>query len=193
MALNCAYCKTKECTQGKDCVGLASEIKEKMKREDILSIQRVASSIESLYYMKKTRIEEVIEFCHLMGYKKVGIAFCVGLSQEAYVVSQIFKKHFDVVSVCCKVCGVSKDEMGFARLRDEGYESACNPVAQAEIMNREKTDLNIIVGLCIGHDIVFTKESHAPVTTLIVKDRVLAHNPAGYIYSGYYTKRALQD
>ena len=48
--------------------------------------------------------------------------------------------------------------------------------------------MNILVGLCVGHDMLFTKHSKAPVTTFIVKDRVLAHNPAGAIYSGYYKK-----
>jgi len=42
------------------------------------------------------------------------------------------------------------------------------------------------VGLCVGHDMLFTRHSRAPVTTLVVKDRVLAHNPAGALYSGYY-------
>jgi len=41
----------------------------------------------------------------------------------------------------------------------------------------------------MGHDIIFTRNSEAPVTTLIVKDRVLAHNPAGAIYSGYYLRK----
>ena len=31
----------------------------------------------------------------------------------------------------------------------------------------------------MGHDILFTKHSKAPVTTLAVKDRVLTHNPLG--------------
>lgn len=46
------------------------------------------------------------------------------------------------------------------------------------VLNDLQTDLNIIVGLCIGHDILFTKYSEAPVTTFIVKDRVTGHNPA---------------
>jgi uncharacterized metal-binding protein len=54
----------------------------------------------------------------------------------------------------------------------------CNPIAQAMIMNREKTELNIIVGLCVGHDSTFIR-SEAPVTVLVAKDRVLCHNPAG--------------
>ena len=54
--------------------------------------------------------------------------------------------------------------------------------------NKETTDLNIILGLCIGHDILFTQHSEAPVTTIVVKDRVLAHNPVGAIYSNYYLR-----
>jgi uncharacterized metal-binding protein len=46
--------------------------------------------------------------------------------------------------------------------------------------------MNLVVGLCVGHDMLFTKRSEAPVTTFVVKDRVLAHNPVGAIYSGYY-------
>ena len=35
----------------------------------------------------------------------------------------------------------------------------------------------MLVGLCVGHDSLFIKYSEAPVTTLVTKDRVLAHNP----------------
>ena len=65
----------------------------------------------------------------------------------------------------------------------------CNPVGQADLLNRAKTDLNIICGLCVGHDVVFTKISKAPVTTFIVKDRVLAHNPVGAVYCQYIRRK----
>jgi uncharacterized metal-binding protein len=72
------------------------------------------------------------------------------------------------------------------------HESICNPILQARILNAEKTDLNVIVGLCVGHDSLFIKHSRALVTTLITKDRVLAHNPAGALYtSGFYYQRLL--
>jgi uncharacterized metal-binding protein len=64
---------------------------------------------------------------------------------------------------------------------------------QAKILNKQKTDLNVIVGLCVGHDSLFIKYSQAPVTTLITKDRILGHNPAAALYtSGFYYKRLLQ-
>ena len=62
----------------------------------------------------------------------------------------------------------------------------CNPLGQAELLNRIGTDINVIVGLCMGADCVFTKASKAPVTTLFVKDRSLANNPVGALYSNYY-------
>ena len=72
------------------------------------------------------------------------------------------------------------------------FEAFCNPILQAEILNKAGTELNIIMGLCVGHDTLFIKHSKAPVTYLIVKDRVLCHNPAGALYTtGSYYKRLL--
>ena len=55
--------------------------------------------------------------------------------------------------------------------------------AAAKILNDAKTDLNIVMGLCVGHDILFHKYIQGPTTTLVVKDRVLAHNPAAALYT----------
>jgi uncharacterized metal-binding protein len=37
----------------------------------------------------------------------------------------------------------------------------------------------------MGHDVLFSKYTHAPATTLVVKDRVLGHNPVGALYCRY--------
>jgi len=186
--MKCALCEDKDCYKGKDC----SVIKTKVKKEFIgenLESMKVSAHIESKYYMKKTRLEELILYAQKMGYKRLGMAFCIGLESEAKALHEILAKEFDVRSVCCKVCGIDKSEFDLERLHgEEGIEATCNPIAQAIILNDEKTDLNIIVGLCIGHDILFTKYSKAPVTTFAVKDRVLAHNPLAVIYSNYYRK-----
>ncbi len=71
----------------------------------------------------------------------------------------------------------------------DGFEAGCNPVVQAAVLNSEKLDLHIIVGLCIGHDIQFNVHSGAPTSTLIVKDRVLGHNPVISLYSAYHHPR----
>jgi len=192
--MKCALCKNKECYTGKDCPGLYEESKAAYTEEDLRST-RISTMLESRYYMKKTRLEELIDYSREMGYEKLGIVFCIGLEKEAEIVHRILEKDFEVHSVCCKVCGIDKDEFQLERLWSEPgerTEAMCNPVGQAKVLNNENTELNVILGLCIGHDILFTKYSKAPVTTLAVKDRVLAHNPLGAIYSNYYLKNVFK-
>jgi len=67
------------------------------------------------------------------------------------------------------------------------HETMCNPIAQALIVNRQKTQFNILLGLCVGHDSLFFKYAEAPTTVLAVKDRVTGHNPLASVYtSGSY-------
>jgi uncharacterized metal-binding protein len=186
--VKCALCDNKECTSGKDCTN-AREDSLAAYEGETLKIARKAANTEATSYMNKTRIEEVTVFANSMGYRRIGIAFCVGLSAEAEKIHSILARHFDVYSVCCKVCAIPKKELGIKPMSDNPDEVMCNPVGQARILEKEKTDLNLIVGLCMGHDIAFTKHSAAPVSTLVVKDRVLAHNPCGAIYSQYYLRR----
>ena len=42
---------------------------------------------------------------------------------------------------------------------------------QALLLNGQKTQFNIALGLCVGHDALFCKYSDALVTTLAAKDR----------------------
>lgn len=186
--LNCAPCREKECRDGKDCLKNKEEIKE-LYGEHEISLIKTAAAIEAEYYMKKTRIEEIILFGKNMNYKKIGLAFCIGLERESREIYSIFKEHFKVYSTCCKVCGIDKTEFELDKIDKTCDEAMCNPIGQASFLNSKKTDLNIIIGLCIGHDILFTGYSKAPVTTLVVKDRVLAHNPLGAIYSNYYRNK----
>jgi len=140
----------------------------------------------------KTRIEEVIEFAHRMKYKRLGIAFCVGLRKEAKIVEKLIgSKGFEMASVVCKVGRSSKQIIGLEReeqIDSSGDEAMCNPVLQAMVLNHEKTDFNILLGLCVGHDSMFFKYSDAPCTVLAVKDRVLGHNPLASIFTldSYY-------
>ncbi len=134
----------------------------------------------------KTRIQEVWEFAKRMGYKKLGLPFCVGLRQEAKIVEALLKsKGFEVASVACKVGCVPKETFGIIdeqKIAPGSFEPICNPALQALILNDTKTDLNVLLGLCVGHDTIFLEFSNAPCTILAVKDRVLAHNPMAAIY-----------
>jgi uncharacterized metal-binding protein len=139
----------------------------------------------------KPRIQEIGEFARKMGYTRLGLVFCVGLSKEAMIVNQLLKSQdFETVSVACKVGSVPKEEIGLKESEKVfigEYESMCNPILQAAIVNDAKTDFNILLGLCVGHDSLFFKYAEAPTTVLAVKDRVTGHNPLAPIYlSGNY-------
>lgn len=140
----------------------------------------------------KTRIEEIMEFAEKMNYKRLGMAFCIGLRKEAKVVEKIFSSRgFDVVSAVCKVGRISKEHIGVGKdqqIAPDTTEAMCNPVLQAMILNKEKTDFNVILGLCVGHDSLFFKYTEAPCTVLAVKDRLLGHNPLAAVYNvdSYY-------
>jgi uncharacterized metal-binding protein len=164
----------------------------------------VAARVEGLCYQKMpgaetvtarwTRVEDTIAFARLMGYRKIGIATCIGLLEETGRLVAILRgQGLDAQSVCCKAGSIDKLELGLReeeKVRPGAFEPACNPIAQAEICNRLGTDMNIIVGLCIGHDMLFGKYSRAPVTTLVVKDRVTGHNPVAVLYGqNFYYKR----
>ncbi|WP_224959120.1 DUF1847 domain-containing protein [Geomonas subterranea] len=164
----------------------------------------VAARVEGLCYQpipgsdavnaRWTRVEDTIAFAKLMGYQRIGIATCIGLLDECERLVAILKAQgFTPFSVCCKAGSIDKKELGLAesdKVRPGTFEPACNPIAQAEICNGLDTDMNMIVGLCVGHDMLFNKYSKAPVTTLVVKDRVTGHNPAAVLYGqNFYYKR----
>ena len=139
-------------------------------------------------------MEELIEFSQRMGYKRLGLAFCGGLTHEAAILAEILEKHgFEIVSVSCKVGGVSKERIGVKdeeKIRIGEFESMCNPITQAKILNQAKTDFNIMLGLCIGHDSLFLKFVEGLTTVFAVKDRVTGHNPLATLYTlrSYYQR-----
>jgi len=192
--MNCAGCNDKKCyLEGKDCTGKRDSIAPFYHESDNRKIMAASAEVEAEGYANLTRVEELILFSKKMGYKKLGIAFCVGCADEATGLSKILEPHFVLETVCCKVCGIDKAHFGLKTIRGEGRrETICNPLAQAQLLNEAHTELNIIVGLCLGHDMLFTKNSAAPVTTLVVKDRVLANNPAGVLYSPYWKYKLKQ-
>lgn len=155
-----------------------------------------SAEVEGAFYGKYTRVEEIMEVAKRIGAKKIGIATCVGLIEESRIFARILRLNgFEPYGVACKVGSVNKTDIGL----DEKYTCVtgnvmCNPIMQAKLLNKEKTDFNVVVGLCVGHDSLFYKYAKALTTTLVTKDRVLAHNPVGALYqSRAYYKRLLND
>jgi uncharacterized metal-binding protein len=161
------------------------------------TIARASAEVEGTYYGKLTRVEEIIAFAHRLGAKKIGLATCIGLAEESRVFARVLEANdLQPYSVLCKVGSVDKTEIGIPdeqKIMPGCHESICNPILQARLLNEQHTDLNVVIGLCVGHDSLFMKYSEAPVTTLITKDRVLAHNPAAALYTAsFYYRRLLE-
>lgn len=155
----------------------------------INALSTTSARVESAGYMRWTRVEETMEFARRLGVQRLGLAFCAGLRQEAKVLSRILKANgFEVASACCKTGAMPKETLG---LRDEDkvrpgqFEAMCNPIAQARLLAEAETGLNVLMGLCVGHDSLFIAHSKALVTCLVAKDRVLAHNPIGALNCSY--------
>jgi uncharacterized metal-binding protein len=149
-------------------------------------VRRVAQAsalVESEGYCRWTRVEEIVALAKRLGFRRLGIATCISFVDLARVLSAILESHgFEVASVACKNGGVPKEDIGVRdeeKIRPGTYEAMCNPVSQAELLNRAGCELNIVLGLCVGHDSLFFRHSQGLATTLVAKDRVLAHNPVG--------------
>ena len=215
--INCAKCTTEVCRSGRiekapencpvvlrpDVIAKATE---RCLSPEFVTFAREASRQEGAGYTRvdhapgvpspiKSRVEEIMEFSERMGYKRLGVAFCVGVKSEAEtLVSVLENRGFDVVSVCCKCGMVAKGELGVGQnehIRPENeWETMCHPIAQAHILNDAQTEFNVLLCLCVGHDSLFLKHSDALCTVLAAKDRLLAHNPlaALYLSKSYYRR-----
>ncbi len=185
---DCLTCDTMTCLEGKGCVLQASGIL-LGDRDDRIMLE-VARDLNCEDERRLCRLSELIYFGLEMGYRTVGIAYCSDLYQPARVLAGVFKRFFEVHAVCCKLHVPSNGHTFNADMPDPS--TRCNPLAQAELLNKLGTDMNVIVGLCVGADCVFTHASDAPVTTLFAKDRALANNPIGAVYSERYLREAAQ-
>ena len=207
-SLTCSECGTRNCarrdqkfpafclTESTDPKQLKTLVRQLRGNSLDARMARASAEIEGEHYSKATRVEEIVLFAKRIGARRIGVASCMGLIEESRLFVKVLRAHgLEPYTVVCKVGGVDKTEIGLKekdKIRPGGHESMCNPILQAKLLNAEKTELNVVVGLCVGHDSLFFRHSKAPVTTLIVKDRVLGHNPAAALYTcGFYYKRLL--
>lgn len=140
----------------------------------------------------KPRIQETVEFARKMKFRRICLVFCIGMRKEAEIIHKIFTDNgFETISVMCKAGAISKEDIGLIREQqiDPGaFEAMCNPILQALSANHHESEMNVLFGLCVGHDALFLKYADAYNTVLASKDRLLAHNPlaAIYQYDSYY-------
>lgn len=201
----CAHCTILACRAGNtdnlpaNCptrdAAVMDACLDKYHDDDNAAFFQAAAAVEFEGYCEWPRLREIGELCAKMGYRRIGVAFCAALKNETRVVVDILKRFgLEVESVICKTGGFDKSRAGIPKrhyVHSGEFEAMCNPIAQAEFLNRAGTEFNVAVGLCVGHDSLFFKYSDALATTLIAKDRVLAHNPAGAVYcaEGIFKKR----
>ena len=151
-----------------------------------------SAEVEYEGYCQWTRVQEIMEFARKIGAEKIGIANCIGLINEARIFARILRANgFEAYSVVCKVEGRAKTSMGIPEKCEQIGPAMCNPILQARLINQAKTDLNVVIGLCVGHDSLFYRYSDAYVTTLVTKDRVTGNNPVAALYTAnsYYKKK----
>jgi len=200
----CADCRKLVCDGGdmaeapRNCPGRDADAHahlEAYDRPGIRDLARTAALVEAAGYCRLTRVQEIMEFARACGFSRLGLAFCIGLRREAQVVVRVFRANgFSVDSVVCKSGSTPKEVLGIedAQKVDPGTEEPmCDPIGQARRLEKARTELNVVLGLCVGHDSLFMMHSAAPVTVLAAKDRVLGHNPLAAIYlaDSYYRAR----
>jgi len=154
------------------------------------TLRRGYDPSESVYTWP--RVKELIEYARVLGYKKIGIAGCIGLIDESKTLGHILTDAgFQVSLINCMAGATARSAIGLKERRGASSPFTCNPLFQAEVLNKVGTDLNVMVGLCLGHDILFIKNSKADVTPLVVKDRIMGHNPVAalYVSKTYYKNR----
>lgn len=195
-------CKYKNRTYPEFCLttGLREEDKEwALERYDEgrnREVMTASAEVEYEGYCRWTRVQEIMEFAHKIGARRIGIANCIGLINEARIFARILRANgFEAYSVICKVEGKPKTLMGIPAECESIGAAMCNPIMQARLLNEAHTDLNVVIGLCVGHDSLFYKYSEAYVTTLVTKDRVTGNNPAAALYTAgsYYRKKFFGD
>jgi len=158
----------------KEQVESALDAAEEAKAQDALAqkMREVTASVNADAGGAWPRMKEAIEFAKRMGAEKLGLAFCAGLKAEAETLREILQSHG--LTVCGVACSV---------------EGPCNSAGQAKVLNAMGTDLNFLLGLCVGHDATFMRFADAPTTVLGVKDKVTCHNPVAALTCPYQCKK----
>jgi uncharacterized metal-binding protein len=215
MELRCALCGVRACsnepgtTEYPDYCPMATDLSDGAAREaldaardayddpETRRLALAAARTEADRYPLEPRVEEVMSFARRIGVDHLGIATCAGLIREARLAQEIFESQgFRVESVCCKVGSIPKEAIGLAdeeKIHPGQFEALCSPIGQAMLLNEAGTGLNVVIGLCVGHDSLFFRHSKAPVTVLVAKDRVTGHNPAAVLYTSHSYYRRIKE
>jgi len=177
MTLECATCRPYACRTGRiesapeacPMHGPFPAFERLYTSEATLRLAYHAARIEAEGYCRWTRIREVAELARRMGYQRIGIAHCRDMGREAALAGRYLL------------------DWGLDVIPADGARD-CDPIGQAKAFAERGSDFNVIAGMCVGHDALFARHSHVPVTSLVVRDLRLRHNPVAALYTrkGYF-------
>ena len=108
-------------------------------------IMIASAEVEYEGYCQWTRVQEIMEFARKINAKRIGIANCIGLINEARIFAKILRANdLEVYSVICKVAGQAKTSMGIPAECENIGPAMCNPIMQARLLNKAQTDLKLV-------------------------------------------------
>ncbi len=178
--MNCTTCDDRICRRQqtsceRESFDNTEVIAEYQETSNSVIVKAAAELVDSGRAGSLSRIQEIIEFSKLMNYQKLGIAYCYGMEQQAKAIETLLTaERFNVSAVSCSVGGLKQSEVNAASCI---HKVSCNPLGQAEQLNTENVDLTLVVGICMGHDIILNRTLNMDFTTLVVKDRKNNHAP----------------
>ncbi len=177
--MNCTVCRKRKCRDTQSCGAESFSTDEVLGKyeetENQKIVQAAASLVDNGRAGSLSRLEEIVEFVKIMKYQKPGLAYCYGMENEAVLVKEYFKQNgIRLSTVVCTVGGI---EQSTVNKESCIHNVSCNPLGQAEQFNRDGADFVIIMGICLGHDILLQRHLKTDFTTFIVKDRINHHNP----------------
>lgn len=174
--MDCTKCITKGCRIGEPCIDRKEEYVEQYHMQENREIARAASElVDDGRAGKLNRLEEIIDYARLRGYNKLGVAYCYGMEQEAALLKDtLARAGFRPEMISCTVDGATEHDVN----PDKDNQSvSCNPIGQAVALNKAGVDFTILMGLCLGHDVLIQQQLNMDFTTWVVKDRKTGHRP----------------
>jgi len=178
--MNCTTCDDKMCRKSqtsceREIFDKTEIIDHYQERNTSEIVKAAAELVDSGRAGTLSRMDEIVEFAQTMRYKKLGLAYCYGMEQYANAIETVLtEKGFNVSAVSCSIGGLKQSEVNSASCI---HKVSCNPLGQAEQLNSENVDLTLVVGICLGHDILLNRTLNMDSTTLVVKDRKNNHAP----------------
>ena len=183
MPVDCSLCKGYVCREGRtdspteNCPmrGDFPAFDELYNSPELVDNAYRAALVEAEGYCEWTRLREIAEYSKKLGIKRLGVGHCADMAREADLSARYLESH----SLQPLLPPASP---------------GCDPIGQLEYFSARDTQLNVIAGMSVAHEVLFISASELPVVSLIARDVRLRHNPVAALYtSGSYSRARLFD